>query len=451
MNNLEKIVPLTSQMLQSLSRLIRHNSVKGAPEEGKPFGAGPAAALAEALSIASEMGFRTCNMNNYCGYAEIGEGEELLGIVAHLDVVPAGEGWDSDPFTMVQKGERVYGRGVSDDKGAVIASLYAMKLLSESSIHFGKRIRLLMGCDEESGSECMQYYAQHGEPICAGFTPDGYFPGIHGEKGGCSMAAYSKHTQILSMNGGFVTNAVCSRCTTVIPASCVDEDALKEALSKTALTSYTVTAENDTLVIHAQGTAAHASTPLLGVNAAACTMQALQNAGMKDDFVDFYMSHLGTECDGSGIGCKYSDAYGPLTFNNGIVKTENGQICCTIDIRYPVTLTPEQLRQMAEPHLEDAQGRIEILKIGKPLFYPETSPLVQNLYEAYKEVTGDTQHKPMVIGGGTYAKHVPGIIAFGCEFPDTDNHIHDVNESLSIHELQMQTAIYTRALEKLLG
>ena len=184
----------------------------------------------------------------------------------------------------------------------------------------------------------------------------------------------------------------------------MDEDALKEALSKTALTSYTVTAENDTLVIHAQGTAAHASTPLLGVNAAACTMQALQNAGMKDDFVDFYMSHLGTECDGSGIGCKYSDAYGPLTFNNGIVKTENGQICCTIDIRYPVTLTPEQLRQMAEPHLEDAQGRIEILKIGKPLFYPETSPLVQNLYEAYKEVTGDAQHKPMVIGGGTYAK-----------------------------------------------
>lgn len=451
MNSMDQIKNQTDEMLTQLSRLIRHNSVQGPATEGKPFGEGPAAALKEALDIASELGFSTVNMENYCGYAEMGEGPDIVGIVAHLDVVPAGEGWDTDPFTMTRKKDRVYGRGVSDDKGAVIASLYAMKLLRDSGFPLNKRVRLLMGCNEESGSECMKYYARHGEPITAGFTPDGYFPGIHGEKGLCAMTAYSKNTHILSMNGGFVTNAVCSRCVTEVPLTCVDAAKLEAALSKTPLSASSVTVLGDRLRIEAQGTAAHASTPELGVNAAAYTMWALKEAGMQDDFVDFYLSHLGTDCDGSGIGCQFTDAYGSLTFNNGIVETKDGVIRCTIDIRYPVTLSSEKLRAMAAPHLENAQGRIEINHASEPLFYPEDSPLVQNLYHAYVEVTGDTSHKPMVIGGGTYAKSIPGIIAFGCEFPDTDNHIHDVNESLDIHELQMQTAIYLKALKNLLA
>ncbi len=179
-------------------------------------------------------------------------------------------------------------------------------------------------------------------------------------------------------------------------------------------------------------------------------MQALQNAGMQDDFVDFYMAHIGVDCDGAGIGCKVEDAYGALTLNNGIVKTEDGVVSCTIDIRYPVTLNPEKLRAMAEGHLEDAKGGIEIQTIVEPLFYPEDSALVQNLLKAYQEVTGDMEHKPEVIGGGTYAKSVPGIIAFGCEFPGEDNHIHDANEILSIESFLMQVDIYVEAILNLL-
>lgn len=451
MNSISSIENLTDDMLSHLARLVKHNSVQGPALADKPFGEGPAAALGEALCIADEMGFSTVNMENYCGYAEMGEGQDIIGIVAHLDVVPAGDGWDTDPFTLTRKEGRVYGRGVSDDKGAIIAALYAMKLLWDSGQPIRKRIRLLMGCNEESGSECMKYYVQHGEPVTTGFTPDGYFPGIHGEKGLCSMTAYSKNTHILSMNGGFVTNAVCSHCVTEVPLTCVDPVKLEAAFAKTPLVSSSVTVLKDRLHIEAQGTAAHASTPDLGVNAAAYTMWALKEAGMQDDFVDFYLSHLGTDCDGAGIGCKFADDYGALTFNNGIVETKDGTIRCTIDIRFPVTLTAEKLKAMATPHLEDAQGRIEIQHIVEPLFYPEDSPLVQDLYRAYVEVTGDTSHKPMVIGGGTYAKSIPGIIAFGCEFPDTDNHIHDVNESLDIHEFQMQTAIYLKALQNMLA
>ena len=451
MKRMQQIEPLTDEMIAALARLVRYNSVEGEAQEGMPFGQAPAECLAEALQIAEEMGFSTTNMDNYCGYAEMGEGEELIGLCAHLDIVPAGQGWDTDPFTLTRKADRLYGRGVSDDKGAVIASLYAMKLVKESGVALNKRVRLLMGCNEETGSRCMEYYAKHGEPITAGFTPDGNFPGIHGEKGGCHMLVRSKKTGILSMNGGFVSNAVCSQCRTEVPSGCVEIGKLREALAQTPLAAWDVQENDGVISVEAKGVSAHASTPLLGVNAAGFTMQALQKAGMQDDFVDFYMSHIGVDCDGAGIGCKTADAYGELTLSNGIVKTEDGQITCTIDIRYPVTMTPEQLRDMAQPHLEDEKGSITIEHVGKPLFYPEDSALVQKLLRAYQEVTGDTHSKPQVIGGGTYAKSVPGIIAFGCEFPGDDNHIHDANESLPVRDFQMQVDIYVQAILNLLG
>ena len=450
MKRMNLIEPLTEEMIANLGRLVGINSVEGQPLPGKPFGEGPAAALAEGLKIAQELGFETTNMENYCGYAEMGQGKDIIGLCAHLDVVPAGEGWDSDPYCLTRKGDVLYGRGATDDKGAVIASLYAMKLVKELGVPLNKRVRLIMGCNEETGSKCMKYYGEHGEPVTYGFTPDGNFPGIYGEKGSCHMLVKSKKTRIVNMNGGFVTNAVCNRCQTMVPADAVDVEKLKAELAKTKLQSFEVVNETDIIFIDAKGVAAHASTPLLGVNAAGCTMQALQAAGMKDDFVDFYMSHIGVDCDGAGIGCKIADQYGDLTLNNGIVKTENGVISCTIDIRYPVTLTPEKLRAMAEPHLENDQGVITIESIGKPLFYPEDSALVQKLLKAYQEVTGDLESKPEVIGGGTYAKSVPGIIAFGCEFPGDDNHIHDANETLKIVDLQRQVDIYVQAILNLL-
>ncbi len=440
----------TEAMLAALSRLVQYNSVQGEALPGKPFGEGPAAVLAEGLAIAREMGFRTVNLDNYCGYAEMGEGEEIIGIAAHLDIVPAGDGWDSDPFTMTRKGGRVYGRGVIADKGTVIASLYAMQAVRASGIPNNKRDRLLMCCNEETGSKCMEYYVAHEEPISCGFTPDGNFPGIYGEKGAFSLLAHSKHTRILDIHGGFVSNAVCHKCTTVIPAGEVSAAALEEALRATPLVSFTVTEEDGRITIEAQGVAAHASTPHLGVNAANYTMQALAAAGFQDDFVDFYNEHIGTSCDGAGIGCRIEDAYGALTLNNGIIGMKDGQIFATIDCRYPVTYRPEQIRALAEPHLEDAKGWIEITNIGEPLFFPPESDMVKKLVAAYVEVTGDTEHQPEVIGGGTYAKSIPGIIAFGCEFPGADNHIHDANESLPIEELGLQATIYQKAIENLL-
>ena len=225
----EEIHALSDEMITNLGRLVAIDSQLGTPAEGMPFGEGPAKALSEGLKIAQELGFHTVNLDNYCGYAEMGEGEEIVGIAGHLDIVPVGGDWTHDPFKLTREGNYVYGRGTTDDKGPVLEALYAMKLLHDSGVKLNKRVRLIMGCNEETGSKCMEHYNEVAEELSCGFTPDANFPCIHGEKGYMSMMAYSKNTKIISMNGGFVSNAVCDTCTTVIPASAGMKDKLEEA------------------------------------------------------------------------------------------------------------------------------------------------------------------------------------------------------------------------------
>ena len=438
------------EMLHALEKLVRYNSVEGAGLPGMPFGEEPAKCLEEALSIAEELGFRVKNLDNYCGYAEIGEGDEIIGVAGHLDIVPAGEGWHYEPFRLTRVGDAVYGRGTTDDKGPMVEALYAALLLKENGVPLKKRIRLIFGCNEETGSKCMAHYNEVAEPLTAGFTPDGNFPCIYGEKGHMAMVAESKSTRILSMNGGFVSNAVCNRAVTLLPSGAVDIPLLRERLAATKLTEFTVREAEEGIEITAVGTAAHASMPLLGVNAAGETMRALAEAGFKDDFVEFYNEKIGTKCDGSGCGIDFKDEYGDLTFCNGIVRTEEGKIRCLIDIRVPVTVTEEALREAITPHLDSKGGKFEIIEIGKPLFYPRESALVNALYGAYREVTGDEEHLPEVIGGGTYAKSLPGIIAFGPEMPGVDYRIHNADEFTTTEDMVRNTVIYYKALEKLL-
>ena len=334
----EEIHGLSDDIIKNMGRLVAIDSQLGTPAEGMPFGEGPAKVLEEALKIADELGFKTVNLDNYCGYAEMGEGEEIVGIAGHLDIVPVGGDWTYDPFTLTRDGDHIYGRGTTDDKGPILEALYAMKLVRDSGVKLNKRVRLIMGCNEETGSKCMEHYNEVEEELSCGFTPDANFPCIHGEKGQMGMMAYSKNTKIISMNGGFVSNAVCDTCNTVVPAESGLKEKLESAFAETKLQEYKVTEANGEISIYAKGVPAHASTPTLGVNAAGVTFECLAKAGFEDDFVKFYNEHIGTACDGSGLGLKFEDEYGELTLCNGIVKTEDGVISATIDIRVPVTL-----------------------------------------------------------------------------------------------------------------
>ena len=404
----EQIHGLTEEMLTNLGRLVAIDSQLGTPAEDKPFGEGPAKALEEGLKIAQELGFKTVNLDNYCGYAEMGEGDEIVGIAGHLDIVPVGGDWSYDPFKLTREGDYVYGRGTTDDKGPVLEALYAMKLLRDSGVKLNKRVRLIMGCNEETGSKCMEHYNEVAEELSCGFTPD-------------------------------------------VPAEAGLKEKLEAALSETKLQEYKLTEENGQLSIYAKGVPAHASTPTVGVNAAGVTFACLEKAGFEDDFVKFYNTHIGTSCDGAGIGLKFADEYGDLTLCNGIIKTENGVVSCTIDIRVPVTLKADEVRKMCADRLEDENGRIEIEEIGDPLFFPRESPLVNALYKAYTDVTGDTENKPMVIGGGTYAKSLKNIIAFGPEKPGIDYRIHSADEFILVSGMEEAVLVYMEAIKNLLA
>lgn len=442
------------ELVSKLAKLVSVNSEMGPAEEDAPFGKGPKQALLTALQMLQDDGFKTVNLDNYAGYAEMGEGEELIGIIGHLDVVPAAkeDGWDTDPYTQVEKDGILYGRGVSDDKGAVVASMIAMKVIRDLGIPLNKRIRLIMGTNEESGSKCLEYYVEKEGDVTYGFTPDGDFPGVYGEKGMIHATYRSHNTNILALDGGTVSNVVCGKCTIKIAKNSYSSKMLKDYFNQKDL-EYEIECEEDADKITVVGVAAHASMPELGVNAISELMMGLHQAGYQDDFVEFYCDRFGLYTDGTGFGAKCSDEYGALTANNGVIHMKDGVIEGTIDMRFPVTMTSKQVKRQMEEygHLQEEGGEINIISCREPLFYSPDSTLVSSLLKAYRDVTGDTESEPMTIGGGTYAKEIGNTIAFGCAFPGKDYRIHNTNEWVPIDELLLQAEIYVQAIINLLN
>ncbi|MCH3960813.1 MAG: dipeptidase PepV [Solobacterium sp.] len=452
MNDVKTMVEgYRDELVSRLGELVAINSEEGTPEADAPFGAGPRDVLKAALQMSQKDGFHTVNLDNYAGYGEIGEGKECIGIVAHLDVVPAHmeDGWKTDPYKMTEKDGILYGRGVSDDKGAAVASMIAMKVLKDMQVPLTKRVRLILGTNEETGSKGLAYYVKKEGSVNYGFTPDGDFPCINGEKGMVSAVYHSKKTGIRSIQGGTAKNIVCRKCTAEVDKCSFSRKKLEDWYNNNSI-EYTAEELASTVKITVTGVSAHASTPELGTNAIAYLLVGLKQAGYQDPFVDFFCSHFGLDTDGTGLGIKCNDEYGALTLNCGVIGMKDGAIEGSVDIRYPVTMNSRQIVKMMGEHLSDDGGEVEVKGTIEPLFYPTDSPLVKCLTEAYQEVTGDTETQPMVIGGGTYAKGIDHTIAFGCAFPGNDYHIHDANEWVRVDELLKQAEIYVAGILKLM-
>ena len=350
---------------------------------------------------------------------------------------------------MVEKDGILYGRGVADDKGAVVASMIAMKVLRDLGTPLNKRVRLIMGTNEESGSRGLKYYVEHDEQPTYGFTPDGDFPCIHGEKGGLGLKYVSKKTSIRDIQGGTAGNIVCKNCYAVVDKCSFSRKKLEDYFNNNDM-KYEISDNGETVRIDVEGIAAHASLPELGKNAIAYLLTGLKEAGYQDPFVDFFCARVGLHTDGEGLGLKISDEYGALTCNCGVIRMTDGVIAGNLDIRFPVTYTSKQVIKLMQDYVDGEGGSIEVVHAGEPLFFPIDSPLVEALTESYREVTGDMT-EPMVIGGGTYAKGLNNTIAFGCAFPGTDYRIHNTNEWCPIDELLKQAEIYVAGIQKLLS
>ena len=449
-NEIKNIVAgYQDEIIDKVTKLVSYNSVMGERTETYPFGEVVANCLADALSMTTEYGFHSVNLDNYAGYAEIGKGDKVIGILGHLDVVPAGEGWSSDPFKAEIRDGKLYGRGTTDDKGAVVCSMVAMKIVSELREDLPKRIRLIMGCNEENGSLCLKHYVEQEGDVDYGFTPDGNFPGIHGEKGMVHAHFECKTKQMRNIKGGVASNVVPNRVELLLASESFDRNALETYFTKHKI-KYQLQDTQDGISLIVFGVAAHASTPHLGTNAIAHAIVGLKEAGMDDPFVDFYTRKIGLSNHGDHLNVHLKDEFGELTFNVGVIKQTASTITGSIDIRFPIRLHSEEVVNKMLDSMKNEEAKIIIDSTHEPLFFEADSPLVSMLSDAYYEVTGDYEHKVETIGGGTYAKGIKNTIAFGCEFPGEDCHIHDADEFAVVDNYLRQVEIYVVALLKLL-
>lgn len=426
----QKIDEMQGEIFEGIRENVKICSIKGEPKEDAPYGEGPKAALINALEQAQKLGLKTANIDNKIGYAEIGEGEEMVAILGHLDIVPLGEGWNYDPLGAEIHNGIMYGRGVSDDKGPTIGALYALKAIKDLGLNHDKRIRVIFGTDEESGSNCVAHYINSGQEMpVAGFTPDADFPIINAEKGMIALMfkktlTNNENYKLKKLVGGTAKNVVMPSVTIAMET---ETDVIIEGKT------YSGDFECEVL-----GKSAHASTPEKGENAFLKLIKCLENADIKGDFksfIDFVNKEINMETDGKTLGIACSDKEsGPLTMNLGLVSFENDTISVTVDIRYPVTKKPNFIEETIVEKSQKYGIEICDVKRVNPLYVPKESELIVKLSKVYEAYTGD-KATLIGIGGGTYAKSFPNMVAFGPEFPGEDHVIHQPNEHISVDSL----------------
>ena len=440
-------------IIADIERLCEIPSVldEATSNEGQPFGKPCREALDLMLSIGERDGFRSVNVDGYAGHIDIGEDEETFGILGHLDVVPCNEhGWNTDPYHVTIKDGKLYGRGVADDKGPLIAGYYAAKIIHELNLPVKMKTRIIFGCNEENGSKCMQYYFTKQPYPKMGFTPDAEFPVVYGEKAGVNfqMKGEIEKDNIIGIYSGSRANIVPETCEAYISGHYKQykEDFI-HYLNQQGLQG-SLEEEGNHTRLTLIGKSAHASTPDAGINAAVYMCHYLATIS-ENQLVHFVYDCFYQDNYGKKLGIAFKGLMGDLTVNLGVLNYKDGYASLVVDMRVPHEMTDEQLTMPIVQQL-NKYGLEETHELGKALYIDPQSDLVQNLHSAYVEFTGDHIHQPQAIGGGTYAKSMPNCVAFGVEFPGTDNKIHQNNEEISIDDLLKATAIYAKALYNLI-
>ena len=438
-------------LLACLQENLRIPSVQGESAADAPYGTAVRDSLHHMLKTAEALGFRTENVDNHLGWCEYGDGDEMIAVLGHLDVVPAGDGWTADPYGGEISDGKIWGRGTTDDKGPTIASLFALAALRDSGLPITRRIRLLFGCNEETGSADVKYYlSKGGEVPVMGFTPDGEYPVINGEKGIINVTYCADFTQegdlqVISIRGGTAPNVVPAAASAKLRCSATLAEKLCQLKAKDI--RFLPTAEG--LDVEADGISAHGSTPGLGENAIGRLLLALDTlpfSGKLADLIHFLAVTLGMETDGVSAGIALQDEVsGGLTLNLGTLSADETHMSMRINYRYPVTFCYEDCGPILNKAFTDAGFLIEQEVHKAKLYIPEDSTLVSTLLKVYREQTG-LDGNAKCIGGGTYAKMLPNTLAFGPIFPGDEIREHKPDEYISIDNLMKNTQIIAAAM-----
>ena len=433
--------------IEVLKKLISYKSVLDEYKENSdaPFGVENKKALEYILSVGEKDGFNVKNIDNYAGHIEYGCGDEILGVLAHLDVVPVKESeWESDPFEIRFSGGKMFARGILDDKGPLIASYIAMKMLKDFGFKPKRRIRLIMGCDEESGSRCLERYLEKEEKPTLGFSPDACFPLIYGEK------AMTSYDILGDVSDDIIESFIAGERYNIVPSEAVmrlKKDYSKEFLKFLKEKNYKGSYQNGEY--KAYGLAAHAMNPELGVNAVYILFEFLKEYtdSKLAKFMDEYF--LG-DTWGKKIGYDmYDEEMKYLTSNLAVVRIDGSSMKIGVNCRVPLDSQFKVIEESVAKATKKYGYSYKILYNSPRHYVSPKSELVTKLMEVYKEVTKDTTNGPITIGGGTYAREIGQAVAFGPLVVGREDVCHIANEYLFESDFDLAVEVYFKAIYEL--
>lgn len=441
---------LYDQCIKSLQSLIQIPSVKKEATELDPYGEYIGKALDYFLAEAEKLGLPTRNLGRQIGIVEIGEGDEELGILVHLDVVPAGDRskWRFDPFSAQIHDSAMWGRGTLDDKGPAMSVLYAMKLVKELTPTWNKRVRLIVGTDEESSWKDIEYYKKVENPPTLAFTPDGCFPVTNSEKGILTLCYQSKlkaPTMVSKIGVGERKNVTPGYGTATIIIKDVD-------FNKQIASTDSITVEkqsDDTYLLIASGKDGRTSDPIIENNAIHILLNYLMDFLPEEDgfwnVINFYKTYL-EESNGRGHNLQISDEVsGHLTIAPCILNGDGSRITFTSNIRYPSTYSFEEIKNRMSKKIEKSPFSWKIVEHKPAIYIPEDTPFIQKLLAVYKDYFGRDE-KPLSISGGTYARAFENTVAFGALIPGKPLNAHEPNERVEVEVIRDWINIYANTI-----
>lgn len=451
----------SDELINDLSELVSIDSSRDIEHKTSdfPLGPGPAKALQTFLHFADRDGFATKNVDNLAGRIELGDSDEAIAILSHVDVVPEGPGWDTNPFEPVIKDGNFYARGAADDKGPGLAAYYAMKIIKELNLPMKKSIQLILGTDEESEWVGINHYMEKETMPETGFSPDAEFPAINGEKGIVSFrVTFDKPVinLVKQFTAGIRPNMVPQNAEAKLDLNAVSAEDVKAKLNQ-FLDSHpeikgSVEINDDVATLKIIGKGAHAMEPFNGINAATYLAKLLTEFDLNDSeqtYFGFIADKLHLDFAGKNLGIANKDeVMGELTVSPNIYEYDAQKASLLLNIRYPKGDTGETLTEKINQALPNnisaaIEGHNQL-----PHFVASDDPLVQALVGAYRDHTDD-QTEPFTVGGGTYGRILKHGIAYGAMFPGDENVMHQPNEYINIDKLLKSTAIYADAIYRL--
>ena len=456
----QEVLNHKEDLLKDLFDLLSVRSILGTDiTEETPFGSGPREALDLILSFGKRDGYKTKLVENKAGHIEVGQGEELFGILGHVDVVPVVEAdWTSHPFKPEIRDGKIFARGSLDDKGPTMAAYYAVKLLDKLGVKWNKRVRVIIGSDEETGFRCVEAYFKHEEQPASGFTPDAMFPLVYAEKARATFDHKLKFVdedgqynyKLVKFNGGQVLNMVIASAKAELEGEVSDiKEKFENFLAQEKLEGEVEV--GNTIKLTLKGKAAHGSTPQYGINGATKLAEFLSTLGLDNNgknFVNYIVEKLANDPFGEKLGINYSDdEMGEATYNYGILEydLERKIGLVSTDCRHPKKFDlVDRLNGIKVDNID-----IEVTSTKEAHYVPKDDELVTTLMDVYRKHTGDTKNDAFVLGGGTYARCLKKGVAFGLLFPGKEDTMHQANEYLEVEDLLLATAIYAEGIYKL--